>query len=95
MCGIAGLFLKDRQLEPDLGGMLEAMTATLCSRGPDSAGFAIYGEGSAGLSKLTVRVASAAVDRDAMIGRMVSALGVDVDVSSRDTHLVLMAPNRT
>lgn len=92
MCGIAGLFLKDRQLEPDLGGMLEAMTATLCSRGPDSAGFAIYGDGASGQSKLTIRVPDVAFDSEAIIGRMVSALGVDVDMSSRDTHLVLKAP---
>ena len=92
MCGIAGLFIKDRQLEPDLGGMLEAMTATLCSRGPDSAGFAIYGDGATGQSKLTVRIADATVDSEAIIGRLVSALGVDVDVSRRDTHLVLKAP---
>ena len=43
MCGIAGLFLKDRALEPELGGLLAGMLAPLCDRGPDSAGFAVYG----------------------------------------------------
>lgn len=42
MCGIAGLTLRDRGLEPRLGEMLTAMLAALDERGPDSAGVAIY-----------------------------------------------------
>ena len=44
MCGIVGLFLKDRSLEPKLGAMLSEMLVSLSDRGPDSAGIAIYGE---------------------------------------------------
>jgi methylamine---glutamate N-methyltransferase subunit A len=44
MCGIAGLFLKNRSLEADLGRHFSGMLECLSSRGPDSAGFAIYGE---------------------------------------------------
>lgn len=54
MCGIAGLFIKDPSLQPQLGELLAKMTSTLCSRGPDSAGFAIYGAGEEGRSKLTI-----------------------------------------
>ena len=43
MCGIVGLFLKDRTLEPKLGDMLSDMLITMTDRGPDSAGIAIYG----------------------------------------------------
>ena len=43
MCGIVGLFLKDRALEPRLGELSADMLVTMCDRGPDSAGFAIYG----------------------------------------------------
>lgn len=43
MCGIVGLFLKDQRLEPELGALLAGMLGTLCDRGPDSAGFAVYG----------------------------------------------------
>ena len=39
MCGIAGLFLKDRTLEGDLGALLAGMLAPLSDRGPDSTGF--------------------------------------------------------
>ena len=55
MCGIVGLFIKDKALEPQLGQLLSVMLATMCDRGPDSAGFAIYGGGEAGLAKITVQ----------------------------------------
>ena len=38
MCGIVGLFLKDKSLEPKLGAMLSEMLVSLSDRGPDSAG---------------------------------------------------------
>ena len=47
MCGIVGLFLKNKALEPELGTMLSGMLATMCDRGPDSAGFAVYGTATA------------------------------------------------
>ena len=42
MCGIVGLFLKDKSLEPQLGSMLTEMLVTMSDRGPDSAGIAVY-----------------------------------------------------
>ena len=44
MCGIVGLFIKSKSLEPELGQHFAPMLETMCSRGPDSAGFAIYDE---------------------------------------------------
>lgn len=44
MCGIVGLFLKNKSLEPRLGALFGPMLDCMSSRGPDSAGFAIYGE---------------------------------------------------
>lgn len=55
MCGIAGLFLKNSVLEADLGRLTAGMLATLSDRGPDSAGFAVYGAPSPGKLKLTLR----------------------------------------
>ncbi len=43
MCGIVGLFLKNHDLEPSLGALLSPMLASMSERGPDSAGFAVYG----------------------------------------------------
>ena len=48
MCGIVGLFIKDKALEPRLGELTATMLATMCERGPDSAGFAIYGDAKSG-----------------------------------------------
>ncbi len=59
MCGIVGLFLKDPALEPQLGALLADMLVTMTDRGPDSAGFAIYGPPVPGLSKITVQSAPA------------------------------------
>ena len=70
MCGIVGLFLKDRSLEPRLGALLTDMLVTMTDRGPDSAGIAIYGgeaAGSAGSGTTGVvglQAASASGNRD-------------------------------
>jgi methylamine---glutamate N-methyltransferase subunit A len=63
MCGIAGLFLKSQSLEANLGPMLSSMLAVLSDRGPDSAGFAIYGKGAAGAEKLTLRMRNAEAEQ--------------------------------
>ena len=43
MCGIVGLFFKNRSFEPRLGEYFSEMLDSMSSRGPDSAGFALYG----------------------------------------------------
>jgi glutamate synthase domain-containing protein 1 len=58
MCGIVGLFLKDPALVPQLGELTAGMLTVMSERGPDSAGFAVYGSGTAELAKITVRLAS-------------------------------------
>ena len=42
MCGIVGIYLKNEKLEKSLGSLLSKMLINMGSRGPDSAGFAIY-----------------------------------------------------
>ena len=44
MCGIVGVFLKNKASQPKLGSLLAGMLAQMTERGPDSAGFAIYGD---------------------------------------------------
>jgi glutamate synthase domain-containing protein 1 len=90
MCGIVGLFLKDRSLEPELGPLLAGMLGTLCDRGPDSAGFAVYGAGTPGAIKLTVR-GPRGCDYDAIV-RHLQAGGPPLPHVVRDTHLVLTVP---
>ena len=92
MCGIVGLFLKNEALEPSLGKMMTTMLATMCERGPDSAGFAIYGGGDDAHVKLTVRTGSAAYDFEALARKLSDALGAPVPVVRHDTHAVLTVP---
>ena len=42
MCGIVGIYLKTKKFEKNLGKMLSGMLNNMESRGPDSAGFAVY-----------------------------------------------------
>jgi glutamate synthase domain-containing protein 1 len=42
MCGIVGIYLKNKKHQKDLGKLLTGMMNNMASRGPDSAGFAIY-----------------------------------------------------
>lgn len=42
MCGIAGLYLKNPNLYASLGALFKPMLVEMTSRGPDSAGVAIY-----------------------------------------------------
>ncbi len=93
MCGIVGLFLKDRALEPELGAMTAGMLATMCDRGPDSAGFAIYGAGAPDRMKLTLR-GPAGTDFYAIEGHIGAATGGDMKIEVRDTHAVLSVPER-
>ena len=44
MCGIVGIYLKNKKLQESLGSLLSKMLINMGSRGPDSAGFAIYKE---------------------------------------------------
>ncbi len=92
MCGIVGLFLKDRSLEPQLGSLLTDMLITMTDRGPDSAGIAIYGEENASISKLTVQSDTpdhAFATLEADLG---TALGSPVHLRRKDTHAVLHIP---
>jgi glutamate synthase domain-containing protein 1 len=84
MCGIVGLFIKRPWLEPELGAHLAAMLDTMRDRGPDSAGFAVYGPDAPGV-KLTIR-GPAGTD----FGALATALGLEAII--RDTHAVLHAP---
>lgn len=89
MCGIVGLFLKDRSLEPKLGEMLTDMLITMTDRGPDSAGIAIYSEDSEGKVKLTVQSDDPETGFDKLDNALRKAIKGKVDMEVKDTHAVL------
>ena len=90
MCGIVGLFLKTERLEARLGELTSGMLATMSDRGPDSAGFAVYGRDAAGV-KLTLRGPDRAAVDDA-VARLGAAFATTFSVTPRDTHAVLVVP---
>jgi glutamate synthase domain-containing protein 1 len=91
MCGIVGLFLKNPSLEPKLGAMLSEMLGVMCDRGPDSAGFAIYGRGDDAHLKLTLR-ATIEGSLDGLAEALSASLGVPIEATRHDTHLVISVP---
>jgi glutamate synthase domain-containing protein 1 len=93
MCGIVGLFLKDKALEPKLGAMLADMLAKMGDRGPDSAGFAVYSEAKDASAKITVQSPEPAADFAALDTRLAAAIGVPVSIRRKDTHAVLSVPS--
>jgi amidophosphoribosyltransferase len=92
MCGIVGLFLKDKKLEPELGNMLTDMLITMTNRGPDSAGIAIYGADADDNNKLTVQSDKPAVDFKGLKKAIKKASGIKVSMTKKDTHAILEMP---
>lgn len=80
MCGIVGLYLKNPALEHQLGALFEPMLLAMTDRGPDSAGFAIYGdEVKDGWIKLTLQSTTAGYDFKALMGELEGRLGCSLD----------------
>src|SRR5258707_4361130 len=93
MCGIVGLFLKNKNLEPALGDLLSRMLVTMSARGPDSAGVAIYGAGDDDKVKLTLRVADGTSVED-LQNELLAAVTSAFDISVRSNHIVLSVSRR-
>jgi len=92
MCGIVGLFLKDKALEPQLGAMLSEMLVSLTDRGPDSAGIAIYSPGEKDHGRITVQSPSPAQDFAGLDGELGKKIGSPVKMSIKSTHAVFDVP---
>jgi glutamate synthase domain-containing protein 1 len=86
MCGIAGLFLKDPALEPELGRLLAGMLDVLEARGPDSTGFAGYGAPEPGRLKYTLR-GPAGTDFHAVAAALPGAAQV-ADLRAHDSAVI-------
>ena len=95
MCGIVGLFLKDKSLEPKLGEMLTSMLITMTDRGPDSAGIAIYGGETAGRTKMTVQSDDPDTAFDGLDTALSKVLGGTVKMAVKSTHAILDIPAGT
>ena len=92
MCGIVGLFIKDKALEPRLGELTAGMLATMCERGPDSAGFAVYGAPRSGKAKITLQSAVPETDFAGLAQAIEREIGGKVTLDVKSTHAVLSCP---
>lgn len=90
MCGIVGLYLKNPALESQLGKLFEPMLEAMTDRGPDSAGFAIYGdEVGDGWVKLTLQATTEHYDFKALIAALEGKLSASLDWFQNASAIVL------
>lgn len=90
MCGIVGLYLKNPALEPQLGSLFEPMLEAMTDRGPDSAGFAIYGDEVAeGWVKLTLQATAEGYDFAALVTALQQELAAELDWFQNASAIVL------
>jgi glutamate synthase domain-containing protein 1 len=92
MCGIVGLFIKDKTLEPELGALLSRMLVTMTDRGPDSAGIAIYGRPRDGRAKITIQSPNPDSDFAGIDAEVSKAIGAEVAMQRKSTHAVIDVP---
>ena len=91
MCGIVGLFAKSPEIEERLGEHLAAMLVQMSSRGPDSAGVAVYRDPApSGSSKLTLYSSDAGESWDAVRDSLSRVFGACAEPSVRASHAVFV-----
>lgn len=92
MCGIVGLYLKNPALESQLGKLFEPMLESMTGRGPDSAGFAIYGdEVKDGWVKLTLQSVEDSFDWAVFAQELKATLNTEMDWFKNATAAVIKA----
>ena len=92
MCGIVGLYLKNPALESQLGKLFEPMLESMTGRGPDSAGFAIYGdEVKDGWVKLTLQSVEENFDWTVFAEALKAELSTEMDWFQNATAAVIKA----
>jgi glutamate synthase domain-containing protein 1 len=68
------------------------MLATMCERGPDSAGFAVYGAPNSGKVKITLQSPSAEADFADLAKTVGKAIGADLKLDVKSSHAILTCP---
>jgi len=98
MCGIVGLFIKNPDLEAELGVHLSKMLIEMTERGPDSAGIAMY-DGSATEGEVRITVLSTNPDYSweqfKKEVREVFGESSKIEMNSNHAVLILQAEART
>jgi methylamine---glutamate N-methyltransferase subunit A len=92
MCGIVGLFLKSKALEPRLGALVADMLGVMSDRGPDSAGFAIYAPGQQDRVKFTLRLGRNPATPEELLGGLQEKFAWSAEITVHDSHSILSVP---
>ena len=87
MCGIVGLYMKTNKYAGELGRLSASMLHEMRERGPDSAGFAVYGEAEA-TDKMVLLSKTGETDWVDLATRLTKATGLDVDQNPVWDHAV-------
>ena len=91
MCGIVGLYLKTPDLEPELGRLTALMLHEMSSRGPDSAGFAVYARGDS-VAKVSALSRTGETNWTHLEHELEHVLGSDVVVETLSDHAIFRTP---
>ncbi len=93
VCGIVGIYYKNKELQGDLGASLAAMLVEMSERGPDSAGVAIYRD-PVDTAHLKVSLFAAAnYDWDELKAELQAQSGQDIEYARHATHALFTVPN--
>lgn len=97
MCGIVGLYAKNKKLRSKMGDLVSDMLIEMSDRGPDSAGLAVYPAKTAGAAKqwkLTVFSENPRESWAELAEALGQEMGVKVSFEKRASHCVLQAARK-
>lgn len=90
MCGIVGIYYKNKDLNKHLGTMLASMLVQMSERGPDSAGVAVYRDPvDPPSTKLTLYCADIDYDWNRFRSLLARAFSAKVELEVRVSHAVV------
>lgn len=87
MCGIVGLYMKTSRYADQLGRLSALMLHEMRERGPDSAGFAVYGAAETA-DKIVLLSKTGETDWTKLAARITEATGIDIDQNPVWDHAV-------
>lgn len=87
MCGIVGLYMKTSRYADQLGRLSALMLHEMRERGPDSAGFAVYGAAETA-DKIVLLSKTRDTDWTKLAARITEATGIDIDQNPVWDHAV-------
>ena len=91
MCGIVGLYLKNAELQSQLGSMFQPMLVEMTSRGPDSAGVAIYRNPvESGQTKFSLAHDDPDFSWETLETELAATLQCSVSIKTVGTHCILV-----